>query len=67
MSNDDANWHTGEVHLMLANDEPWYRAAVACGTPDELRETFEYEPTIGVDWAEVDWQQVFDWFEEDRA
>lgn len=65
-SNDGPNWSTREVDLWLSNDEPMYLRAQRCDTVDELREAFDNGGIRGVDCDAVDWQYVFDQFEEDR-
>jgi len=62
----DRNWDTGEVRLWIANEEPSYRAMQQCRTVTELRGTFMYMPGPRVDWDAVDWEWIFDQFEEDR-
>jgi hypothetical protein len=61
------NWDTREVGLWLANDEPMYLRARSCETVDELREAFDNGGIRGVDYEQVDWESIFEQFEEDRA
>lgn len=62
----EENWSTREVGLWLANDEPMYRRARACHTVEELREAFDDGGIRGVDYDAVDWEAIFEQFEEDR-
>jgi hypothetical protein len=67
MSTDNENWSTREVGLWLANDESMYLRAKRCQTVDELREAFDEGGIRGVDYSTVDWDALFEQFEEDRT
>lgn len=59
-------WETGEVQLWLANEEPSYRAALACRNAAEMEQRFTGMAGPRVDWSVVDWDAVFEHFAEDR-
>lgn len=61
----EENWDTGEASLHIANTEWMYLEARATETVEAFKSTF-YHAIPGVYGPNVDWQSVFDDFEEDR-
>jgi hypothetical protein len=66
MPTTEENWDTREVWLWLSNEEGAYTAARRCRSADEMKRLFHHMPGPRVTWSKIDWDFIYDRFEEDR-
>lgn len=62
-----SNWETWNTALWYGNDPGAYEMAKGAQSPEELRENAPYVVGDEVDFDQVDWNEVYDAFEEDRT
>jgi hypothetical protein len=66
MPDTETTWETDEVDRWLSNDEGMYYIARRACCAEDLRQNFEGQVPGIDDWSEVDWDYIFEQFEEDR-